>query len=125
MSMTINNQEDFHRVQRLVWGKLFGIFIKKGREKGAVRWRRRPAWPGWNRLNGGCRSRRCAGDSRAVTLDGRSPRVQQGAAGHSGPDLPGCLGGRALPCRHPGPSGYWRRVLTIPYAHLQREEVRE
>ena len=33
MSMTINNQEDFHRVQRLVWGKLFGLFIQKGREK--------------------------------------------------------------------------------------------
>ncbi|WP_348262619.1 helix-turn-helix transcriptional regulator [Telmatobacter sp. DSM 110680] len=33
MSMTINNQEDFHRVQQLVWGKLFGIFIQKGREK--------------------------------------------------------------------------------------------
>jgi transcriptional regulator with XRE-family HTH domain len=31
--MTINNQEDFHRVQRLVWGKLFGLFIQKGREK--------------------------------------------------------------------------------------------
>jgi len=33
MSMTINNQEDFRRVQRLVWGKLFGLFIQKGREK--------------------------------------------------------------------------------------------
>src|ERR1019366_4092383 len=33
MSMTINNQEDFYRVQRLVWGKLFGLFIQKGREK--------------------------------------------------------------------------------------------
>ena len=32
MSMTINNQEDFRRVQRLVWGKLFGLFIEKGRE---------------------------------------------------------------------------------------------
>ncbi len=32
MSMTINNQEDFHRARRLVWGQLFGIFIKKGRE---------------------------------------------------------------------------------------------
>ena len=32
MSMTINNQEDFRRVQRLVWGKLFGLFIQKGRE---------------------------------------------------------------------------------------------
>ena len=31
--MPINNQEDFHRVQRLVWGKLFGLFIQKGREK--------------------------------------------------------------------------------------------
>lgn len=33
MSMTINNQEDFHRVQRLVWGRFFGLFIQKGREK--------------------------------------------------------------------------------------------
>ena len=33
MSMTMNNQEDFNRVQRLVWGQLFGIFIQKGREK--------------------------------------------------------------------------------------------
>ena len=32
MSMTINNQE-VQRVQRLVWGKLFGHFIQKGREK--------------------------------------------------------------------------------------------
>ena len=32
MSMTINNQEGLHRVQRLVWEQLFGIFIKKGRE---------------------------------------------------------------------------------------------
>jgi len=32
MSMTINNQEDFRRVQRLVWGKLFGLSIQKGRE---------------------------------------------------------------------------------------------
>ena len=32
MSMIINNQEDFRRVQRLVWGKLFGLFIQKGRE---------------------------------------------------------------------------------------------
>ncbi len=33
MSMTINNPEDFHRVQRLVWGRFFGLFIQKGREK--------------------------------------------------------------------------------------------
>jgi transcriptional regulator with XRE-family HTH domain len=33
MSMKINNQEDFQRVQRLVWGRFFGIFVQKGREK--------------------------------------------------------------------------------------------
>jgi ribosome-binding protein aMBF1 (putative translation factor) len=33
MSMTINNQEDFQRVQRLVWGRFFGLLIQKGREK--------------------------------------------------------------------------------------------
>ena len=35
MSMTINNQEDFDRVNRQVWGQLFGLFIQKGREKGS------------------------------------------------------------------------------------------
>ena len=33
MSMTINSQEDFDRVNRQVWGQLFGLFIQKGREK--------------------------------------------------------------------------------------------
>ena len=32
MSMTINNQEDFHRVQRLVWGKVFGLYPEGPRE---------------------------------------------------------------------------------------------
>ncbi|HZL53374.1 MAG TPA: hypothetical protein VFC37_20755 [Terracidiphilus sp.] len=35
MSMLINNQEDFNRVNRQVWGQLFGLFIQKGREKGS------------------------------------------------------------------------------------------
>jgi hypothetical protein len=33
MSMEINSPEDFCRVQRLVWGQLFGGFIQAGREK--------------------------------------------------------------------------------------------
>ena len=33
MSVTINHPEDFCRVQRLVWGRLFGSFIQKAREK--------------------------------------------------------------------------------------------
>ena len=33
MSIIINNQEDFNRVNRQVWGQLFGLFIQKGREK--------------------------------------------------------------------------------------------
>ncbi len=35
MSMIINNQEDFNRVNHQVWGQLFGLFIQKGREKGS------------------------------------------------------------------------------------------
>ena len=35
MSMVINNQEDFNRVNRQVWGQLFGLFIQRGREKGS------------------------------------------------------------------------------------------
>ena len=35
MSMIISNQEDFNRVNRHVWGQLFGLFIQKGREKGS------------------------------------------------------------------------------------------
>jgi len=31
--MTTDNQENFRRVQRLVWGQLFGLLIRKGREK--------------------------------------------------------------------------------------------
>jgi hypothetical protein len=33
--MIINNQEDFNRVNRQIWGQLFGLFIQKGREKGS------------------------------------------------------------------------------------------
>jgi len=31
--MSINDQEDFDRVNRQIWGRLFGQFIRKGREK--------------------------------------------------------------------------------------------
>jgi hypothetical protein len=37
MSMIICNQDDFGRVNRRVWGRLFGLFIRKGREKKAIR----------------------------------------------------------------------------------------
>ena len=33
MSIIICNQDDFGRVNRQVWGRLFGLFIQKGREK--------------------------------------------------------------------------------------------
>jgi transcriptional regulator with XRE-family HTH domain len=33
MCMTINNQENFRRVNRQVWGRMFSLFIQKGREK--------------------------------------------------------------------------------------------
>jgi transcriptional regulator with XRE-family HTH domain len=33
MSMIVCSQDDFGRVNRRVWGRLFGLFIQKGREK--------------------------------------------------------------------------------------------
>ena len=33
MSMIICNQDDLGRVNRRVWGQIFGLFIRKGREK--------------------------------------------------------------------------------------------
>jgi len=33
MGMTVYDQQNFRRVQQDVWGRLFGIFIQKGREK--------------------------------------------------------------------------------------------
>ena len=33
MSMIICNQDDLGRVNRRVWGLIFGLFIRKGREK--------------------------------------------------------------------------------------------
>lgn len=33
MSMIVCSQDDFGRVNRRVWGQLFGLFIRKGREK--------------------------------------------------------------------------------------------
>jgi transcriptional regulator with XRE-family HTH domain len=33
MSMIVCNQDDFGWVNRGVWGRLFGLFIRKGREK--------------------------------------------------------------------------------------------
>ena len=36
MSMIINNQEDFNRVNRQVWGQLFGIFMRKARQNSCV-----------------------------------------------------------------------------------------
>lgn len=33
MSSIVFNQDDFGRVNRRVWGRLFGLFIRKGREK--------------------------------------------------------------------------------------------
>ena len=32
MSMLINSQEDFSRVNRQIWGEIFGLMIQKGRE---------------------------------------------------------------------------------------------
>jgi hypothetical protein len=31
--MIVCSQDDFGRVNRRVWGRLFGLFIRKGREK--------------------------------------------------------------------------------------------
>src|ERR1019366_7314978 len=33
MSMIICSQDDLGRVNRRVWGRIFGLFIRKGREK--------------------------------------------------------------------------------------------
>jgi transcriptional regulator with XRE-family HTH domain len=33
MSIIVCNQDDFGRVNRRVWGLIFGLFIRKGREK--------------------------------------------------------------------------------------------
>ena len=33
MSMIVCSQDDFGRVNRRVWGQIFGMFIRKGREK--------------------------------------------------------------------------------------------
>ena len=33
MSMLIRNQEDLSRVQRRIWGRMFGLFIMAGRKK--------------------------------------------------------------------------------------------
>ena len=33
ISMMINSQSDYRRVNRQVWGRLFGLFIQKGRER--------------------------------------------------------------------------------------------
>ena len=71
MSMTINNQEGLHRVQRLVWGQLFGIFIKKGRETRGRSLEEAARLAGMEPSAWACRrGRLCAGDSRAVAFDG-------------------------------------------------------
>jgi len=36
MSMSIRNQKRFHEVTRKVWGQLFGIFMRKAREKSCL-----------------------------------------------------------------------------------------
>jgi hypothetical protein len=36
MSMSIRNQKRFHETTRKVWGQLFGIFMRKAREKSCL-----------------------------------------------------------------------------------------
>ena len=36
MSMSIRNQKRFHETTRKVWGPLFGIFMRKAREKSCL-----------------------------------------------------------------------------------------
>ena len=105
MSMTISNQEDFSRVQHLVWDICSASLSRRAARPGDGRSKRRPVWPGWSRLNG--RLPRPATYRRPRRSCVRWPKRSSSARCSWQPRSRSAgLPGRHRPaCRRPGPSG--------------------
>ena len=121
--MMFYGQDDLDSVRRLVWGRLFGQCVEKTREAAGRSVEEAAHLAGmeaseWSAVEAGFvpdpAKLRPMADALAASIRRRSP---------PGRALPGGLGAVNLPAAAPDQPGHWRRVLTIPYAHLQRKEV--